>query len=104
KLKAHASKHRVRPSTSVFPYVSTVRAAADQAPASYVTKLPAMREWLIDVARRGATVTYGEARAPFELRPFEHRHAMDRLGHGCVDRGEPVLTSLIVDKSTRRCS
>ncbi len=56
-----------------------------------------MRRWLIEVARRGGTVSYAEARAPFGLKTFEHRHAMDRIGHQCVDSHEPILTSLIVD-------
>ena len=49
-----------------------------------------MRQWLIDVARRHQTVTYAEARAPFKLRTLEHRHAMDRIGHECLDAGEPT--------------
>ena len=43
-------------------------------------KLPAIRAWLIDVARRGETVTYGEVMERFAVDRFSLRHAMDSLG------------------------
>lgn len=104
KLKKHAATHRLIPGDGAFPIPSAPSKVFKESSAAYVTKLPAMRQWLIDVARRGETVTYAQARAPFELRSLEHRHAMDRLGHECVDAGEPILTSLIVDETTGRCS
>lgn len=103
KLKKHAASHRLFPGEGSFPIARTPSKAFKPTPASYVAKLPAMRKWLIEVARRGETVTYGEARLPFGLRTLEHRHALDRIGHACVDAGEPILTSLIVDEVTGRC-
>lgn len=104
KLKKHAVNHRLIPGEGAFPVARVPGKTFKDSAAAYIAKLPAMRQWLIDVARRGGTVTYAEARAPYGLRSLEHRHAMDRIGHECVDAGEPVLTSLIVDEVTGRCS
>jgi hypothetical protein len=104
RLKKHAVSHRLIPGEGVFPIARTPSKLYKASTAAYLDKLPAMRQWLIEVARRRGTVTYAEARAPFGLRTLEHRHAMDRIGHECVDAGEPVLTSLIVDEDTGRCS
>ena len=103
KLKAHAKHHRLSPADGLFPDRPSKTKKLPNAGASYVAKLPAMREWLIEVARSGQTVTYAEARTPFQMRPLEHRHAMDHLGHACLDAGEPILTSLIV-RADGRCS
>jgi hypothetical protein len=104
KLKKHATSHRLMPGVGAFPTAREPSKVFKASSAAYLAKLPAMREWLITVARRRKTVTYAEARAPFGLRTLEHRHAMDRIGHECVDAGEPILTSLIVDETTGRCS
>jgi len=104
RLKKHASSHRLVPGEGAFPIDRVPSKAFKVSSASYVAKLPAMRQWLIDVAGRRGTVTYAEARVPFGLRTLEHRHAMDRIGHECLDAGEPILTSLIVDETTGRCS
>lgn len=103
-LKRHAAHHRLIPNEDAFPIDRKLRKNLKPSSAGYVAQLPAMRKWLIDVARRRGTVTYAEARAPFGLRSLEHRHAMDRLGHECVDAGEPILTSLIINATTGRCS
>lgn len=104
RLKKHAVSHRLVPGEGAFPIDRVPSKAFKASSAAYVAKLPAMRQWLIDVAARRGTVTYAEARAPFGLRTLEHRHAMDRIGHECLDVGEPILTSLIVDETTGRCS
>jgi hypothetical protein len=104
RLKKHAASHRLIPGEGVFPIARAPSKAFKASSAAYVAKLPAMRQWLIGVAQRRGTVTYAEARAPFGMRSLEHRHAMDRIGHECLDAGEPVLTSLIVDETTGRCS
>lgn len=104
RLKKHAASHRLVPGEGAFPIARVPSKTFKASSAAYIVKLPAMRQWLIDVARRGGTVTYAEARTPFGLRSLEHRHAMDRIGHECVDAGEPILTSLIVDETTNRCS
>ena len=103
-LKKHASRHRLLPSEGAFPIARVARKTFRNSDAAYIAKLPAMRQWLIDVARRGCTVTYREARIQFSLRTFELMHAMGRIGHECMDGGEPILTALIVDETTGRCS
>lgn len=104
RLKRHAARHRVIPSDEAFPVTPAPSGSAKSEAASYVAKLPDIRRWLIEVARRRGTVTYAEARKPFNLRTLEHRHAMERVGHECRAAGEPILTSLIVDEKTGRCS
>jgi hypothetical protein len=105
RLAKHAVRHRLIPGDGAFPIA---RGAERQGPkasnAAYTAQLPAMRAWLIALARNRKTATYSEARAPFGLRTLEHRHAMDCIGHQCLDAGEPILTALIVDEETGRCS
>jgi len=74
------------------------------AEAPYKQKLPAIRLWLIEVARQEGKVTYGETMRAFGIDRFSLRHGMDFLGHQSVALGEPVLTALIVSKATQRCS
>lgn len=104
RLKKHAASHRLLPGKTAFPFDREPSKIFRESSASYIAKLPRFRKWLIEVARRRETVSYEEARKPFEFRTLEHRHAMDRIGHMCLDAGEPILTSLIVDSSTGRCS
>lgn len=103
-LLSHAHRHRLVPAIGGFPHMRKSPKQFVKKPAAYVAKLPAIRDWLINVARLREPVTYAEARKPFELKTFEHRHAMDAIGHQCIELGEPILTSLIVDEKTRRCS
>ena len=107
KLARHSLRYRVRPTPGEFP-VAGGTAGGASSPAGrtpgYLAALPGMRAQLIDVARRKGTITYAQARAPFNVWALVHRHAMSRLGHECLDAGEPILTSLIVDPRTRRCS
>lgn len=104
RLKKHAESHRLFPDDDPFPVEQARAKTLNSSAASYIAKLPAVRLWLIEVARRRGKVTYAEARIPFGLRTLEHRHAMDRLGHECLIAGEPILTALIVDAGTNRCS
>ena len=67
-------------------------------------KLPMIREWLTAVAKRKSTVTYGELMDTFGLHFFLLYTAMRSLGHQCVDAREPVITALIVDKDSGKCS
>jgi hypothetical protein len=71
--------------------------------AAYKAKLPAIRQWLIRVARSRRPVTYGEVMAAFGIDRFSLRHAMDYLGHQAENAGEPILTALVVGKKTGRC-
>jgi hypothetical protein len=71
--------------------------------AQYKAKLPAMREWLIRVARSGKTVTYRHVIEAFGIDRFSLRHAMDYLGHQAENADEPILTALVVGKHSGHC-
>jgi hypothetical protein len=70
----------------------------------YHAKLPAMRAWLIEVARQGDKATYGALMAAFSLDRFNLRAALGALGHESRRRGEPIITALVVNTKTQRCS
>lgn len=70
----------------------------------YHAKLPAMRAWLIEVARGADTATYGALMAAFGLDRFNLRAGLGALGHESRLREEPILTALVVSKGTGRCS
>lgn len=70
----------------------------------YKDKLPAIRDWLIEVARRRAVVTYGEVMSAFGVGFRNIRRVMDFLGHQAENRDEPIITALIVGQESRRCS
>ncbi len=72
--------------------------------AAYKLKLPALRDWLIEVARSRGWVTYGQTMKVFGIDRFSLRHAMDYLGHQAENHDEPIITALIVNKGTRHCS
>ena len=72
--------------------------------AHYKAKLPAIRDWLIEIARSGGQVTYAQVMMAFGIDRFSLRHAMDYLGHQAENLDEPIITALIVSKKTRRCS
>lgn len=70
----------------------------------YRFKLPAMRAWLIRVAQDQGTVRYGDLMQAFDIDRFSLRHAMDLLGRESVGKQEPIITALIVSKTSGRCS
>lgn len=67
-------------------------------------KLPAMRDWLIEVARSKGKVTYSETMAVFGIGRATIGRALGRLGNDAKDRGEPIITALVVSKTTQHCS
>lgn len=70
----------------------------------YRTKLPEMRRWLIQVAKKRDKTTYGDLMAAFAIDRFSLRAALSRLGHRAMDKGEPIITALVVNQATQRCS
>lgn len=72
--------------------------------AAYKAKLPAVRDWLIEVARHDGKVTYGQVMKAFGIDRFSLRHALGFLGHQAENRDEPILTALVVGGKTLRCS
>ena len=97
----HARQHRTAAANGDFPVDALATGISTD---SYRTKLPAIREWLIETARRRSHVTYAEVMDRFGLIFFVLRTAMSQLGRECVENKEPILTALIVDKETLRCS
>lgn len=78
--------------------------AEDRRTPDYKTKLPAIRTWLIHVARAREKVTYGDVMEAFDIDRFSLRHAMGALGHEARSGGEPIITALIVGKESGDCS
>ena len=110
-LAAHSKTNRVQGHSEPLPPTLQTRRAGStpadggsESEPSYRTKLPAIRDWLIAVAQRQARVTYGDVMTAFKIDRFSLRHAMDFLGHEAQDRKEPIITALIVNKQTQRCS
>jgi hypothetical protein len=101
-LPKHALTHRTAPGAGDFPLDDSQRSGLSTD--SYKDKLPAIRAWLIEVCHVRGTVTYSDVMDRFALTFYPLRNAMSRLGHDCREAGEPVITALIVDKDTRRCS
>lgn len=64
--------------------------------------LPAVRKHLIEVARAGGIITYGQLVADLEL-PYLPRglgRLLDLLSEDCFRRDEPSLAALVVSDST----
>jgi len=101
-LSQHMAAHRTEASTGAFPVDDAQRTGLSTD--SYQQKLPAIRAWLIGVSQAQGTVTYSDVMNRFGLTFYPLRNAMSRLGHDCKNAGEPIITALIVDKDTGRCS
>ena len=71
---------------------------------AYDAKLPAMREWLVEVASRERKVTYGELMEIFDIDRFNLQRALSALGRQSEKKKEPILTALVVLKSTGHSS
>lgn len=101
-LRQHAQTHRTEVGDGPFPVDDTSRSGLSTD--TYQQKIPPIRAWLIDVCRDRGTVTYSDVMNRFGLTFYPLRNAMSRLGHDCRDAGEPIITAIIVDKDTGRCS
>lgn len=101
-LARHAETHRTAPGVGVFPVDDAQRSGLSTD--SYKEKIPAIRAWLVGICHARGTVTYSDVMNRFALTFYPLRNAMSRLGHDCRDAAEPIITALIVDKETGRCS
>lgn len=101
-LRLHAKTHRTLAGNGPFPLADEFKGGLSLA--NYQKKVAALRLWLIEVARRNSRVTYSEVMQRFDLNYFSLVSAMGRIGKACRESGEPILTALIVDKETFRCS
>lgn len=63
---------------------------------------PQVRDYLIKVARRGGTVTYGSLKEDLSLTypPNGLGRVLDVISEDCHRRGEPSLAPLVVNKAT----
>lgn len=101
-LANHRNTHRTAAGQGAFLVGDSQRSGLSTD--SYKQKIPAIRAWLIEVCQARGTVTYSDVMNRFALAFYPLRNAMSRLGHDCKDAGEPIITALIVDKETHRCS
>ena len=101
-LNQHAAEHRTEAADGPFPVDDEQRSGLSTD--SYQQKIPAIRAWLIEVCKSEGAVTYSDVMNRFGLTFYPLRSAMSRLGHDCKNANEPIITALIVDKDTGRCS
>ena len=99
---SHAATHRTEAGVGPYPVDEDQRSGLSTD--SYQEKVPAIRAWLIEVCGAKGTVTYSDVMNRFGLTFYPLRNAMSKLGHGCKKTGEPIITAVIVDKETGRCS
>jgi len=64
--------------------------------------LPRTRDFLIEVARSGLTVTYGKLKGELDLpyAPNGMGRLLDLLSEDCDRRGEPSLAAVVVNATT----
>jgi len=101
-LKTHVQTHRTEPGEGVFPVDDVQRSGLSTE--TYQQKIPAIRAWLIEVCQSRGKVNYSDVMNRFGLTFYPLRNAMSRLGHDCRNAGEPIITAVIVDKESGRCS
>lgn len=101
-LKEHAASHLAEAAAGAFPVDDSQRTGLSTD--SYQQKIPAIRTWLIEVCHAKGTATYSDVMNRFGLTFYPLRNAMSRLGNDCRKAGDPIITALIVDKDTGRCS
>lgn len=101
-LASHRKTHRTAPGVGTFPVDDSQRSGLSTD--SYKQKIPGIRAWLIETCRARKTVTYSDVMTRFALSFYPLLNALGRLGHDCKDAGEPIITALVVDKDTHRCS
>jgi len=65
---------------------------------------PRLRDLLIGRARHGQKITYGQVAKVLGIphhRPI--RFLLGAVGKDCQEKGEPILTAMVVNASTREC-
>ncbi|KWO32141.1 HNH endonuclease signature motif containing protein [Burkholderia stagnalis] len=101
-FRVDTATHRSAAGEGLFPVDAQMESGLSSA--TVREKLPLMREWLIGVARNRAPVQYAELMRRFDLWYGTLFTSLKQLGQACVAAGEPVITALVVDKETGRCS
>lgn len=98
----HALSHLTAAGDGAFPIEQSLETGLSSS--NTHAKLPYIRKWLIDVARRRSTAKYAELMNGYDLWYGTLFTALKLLGEECVAAGEPVITSVVVQKDTGRCS
>jgi HNH endonuclease len=101
-LAVHAQTHRTAAGEGPFPADPSMNTGVSTN--AFQLKIPGMRAWFEEVCRAEGTITYGELMDRFGLTFFPMTSALGRLGHDCLREGEPVITAIVVDAKTKRCS
>ncbi|MBG6223439.1 hypothetical protein IWX79_004410 [Janthinobacterium sp. CAN_S1] len=102
-LNEHVKIHRVLGNDTPLT-VNRLPEKVVPARENYQTRLPAMRDILINTAKHRGKVTYGDLMEKLDYVRYQLQHAMNRIGHDCMDKQEPLLTALIVYKDTGQCA
>jgi hypothetical protein len=101
-VQQHAVTHRTAAGVGPFPADTQLRTGMSDE--SFAGKIPLMRAAFEEVCRNKGVLTYSEVMQRFALPFFPMTTALGKLGHACQDAGEPIITAIVVDKETRRCS
>jgi hypothetical protein len=106
KLAQDMQTRRVTTNDEPLPVVlsSKTKTEPEDADAKRKFKAVEMRNYLIDAASRGVTVTYGELFDAFDLNFRTLPPFLGIVGHECLANNEPILTSIVVLKDTGRCA
>jgi hypothetical protein len=99
-LKEHIGTYRIAPMPSATP--QALLDAEGQMPANSAEKATYLaaetREFLIEAARVGEKVVYGDLFDEFDLNRMTVGPVLGAVGHECLSRNEPVITALVVYK------
>ncbi|UUZ72967.1 HNH endonuclease [Polaromonas sp. P1(28)-8] len=98
----HSKTHRTSAGVGPLPIDSSIRTGLMRA--GHQAKISALRAWLVETCQRRSFITYTELMTRFGLAYFPMLAAMGAIGRDCQEQGLPILTAVIVDKDTRRCS
>ena len=101
-LTTHAQTHRTAAGDGPFPADATMKTGVSTD--AFQQKIPAMRAVFEGVCRARGKLTYTEVMERFGLSFYPLTSALGRLGHDCKREGEPIITAIVVDAKTGRCS
>lgn len=101
-LSKHAASHTTLGGEGPFPAAVAMKTGASST--AYQERIPLMRKRLEEVCRAGGTLTYGEVMSSFGLTYYPLNSALGRLGNDCRREDEPIITAIVVEEKTGRCS
>jgi hypothetical protein len=101
-LAVHAQTFRTAAGEGPFPADASMKTGVSTD--AFQLKIPAMRTLFEQVCRSRGTLTYTEVMERFGLTFYPLTSALGRLGHDCKREGEPIITAIVVDAKTGRCS